>query len=797
MTIEISVFNNARDTYVKTATLSLPEFINKLIGQPEYVECSGADDKFAKEAGEMWSPALYTGPTRDQSKVTKVSCLPLDFDRGLDGQPGVPIEEEDSLFKWLDEHDYLYAGHTSFTSGYYSPRRKFRLVLFFSSPVKPEQWNNTWKVLYEVLPIKPDKARNTFSGNFFSPRCPLGHEHLYESFSGGSKFFEPEPELNLNLAQFRKPPTDWLKALREAPDGSKHTTLVAAAFALGAAQGRRGSPGNEAAVWLSCRAALESNPTPPKDWAAAERTCLKQARAGWDKAEKPEAPAEEVSPALAKRGHAKLAGAVKVLRKDVSNLFALSAGVGGFVPHVINFEYASKVLFEAVLDSKGGTEKPGELDRAGNFVEAETHRLTIERGLAVGGKNPVGLKAENWRKILGCDPENGKIINNDANVKKLVEHMWSHNLRYNVRSLTVEWGEAPPWRDTAGPLQDQDGWAAAAWAYDVVETTLGSAAQFSRALDALAYTNDFDPFKTWLDELKWDEEPRLDSWLTQSVQAEADDYTKYVGAKWLLQAVKRTYEPGCQADYVLVLSGKQGVGKSSAFRILGGPYFSDCIGPLEATNPTTVQNLEKYVIVELSELTAYKKSEVTAFKYFMTSTSASVRPAYARFTREFKRRGVFGGSTNEDQFLRDPTGDRRYWVVRSGLLDRAWLEGSRDQLWAEAVHRYKAGELTYPSEAESRMIREHTQEHVETDWGMDDLDFFGQPYSGVGVVLEGADQVVDGKFVWVSLKQIYEKLGLDIKDRGTQNRVSDAITRRGWKKASKKIDGIKKKVVLL
>lgn len=205
----------------------------------------------------------------------------------------------------------------------------------------------------------------------------------------------------------------------------------------------------------------------------------------------------------------------------------------------------------------------------------------------------------------------------------------------------------------------------------------------------------FHPVRDYLQGLQWDGVKRLDTLLRDffGAQTEPEEYLAAVGAKFLIAAVARVMEPGCQVDSALVLEGLQGIGKSSALRILAGDeWFSDSL-PADLAHKDARDHLRGKWIVELPELAQFKRSEIESVKAFLSRRFESYRPAYGRLEVTFPRQCVFAGTTNSAGYLNDTTGNRRFWTVACGrTVDLATLRRERDQLWAEAAARYRAGE---------------------------------------------------------------------------------------------------------
>lgn len=227
----------------------------------------------------------------------------------------------------------------------------------------------------------------------------------------------------------------------------------------------------------------------------------------------------------------------------------------------------------------------------------------------------------------------------------------------------------------------------------------------------------YNSVRDYLDGLKWDGVERLDTWLKTAFDAIGpEDYVRAVSRKVLTAAVARIYEPGCKFDYMMVLEGFQGKGKSKAIQnIVGKKWFSDSLGDIK--NKDVVGTMTGKWVVEVAELSALKNSDVESTKSFITREVDRVRPSYGRHTVDFPRQTIFIGTTNDREYLKDETGNRRFWPIEIKGIHADWVLKNRDQLLAEAVVRYELGEdLYFTPEIEDVARGEQSQRYQTDEW---------------------------------------------------------------------------------
>ena len=227
----------------------------------------------------------------------------------------------------------------------------------------------------------------------------------------------------------------------------------------------------------------------------------------------------------------------------------------------------------------------------------------------------------------------------------------------------------------------------------------------------------FNEVKDYLSRLLWDGTPRLDTLFIDYLGADDTPYIRAVTRKAFVAAVVRAMNPGAKFDQMTILSGPQGIGKSSLLDIMSRGWFNDSIRTFEGKEASEL--LQGVWIVEISELDAFRRTDVARIKQFLSLRSDRFRAAYARHVKEMPRCCVFFGTTNTGDYLRDRTGNRRFWPVDVGKHPAAksvWKElpAEVDQLWAEAVARWRLGETLYLAGELETAAKVQQEDHRET-----------------------------------------------------------------------------------
>ncbi|MBY4866768.1 virulence protein E [Burkholderia anthina] len=265
---------------------------------------------------------------------------------------------------------------------------------------------------------------------------------------------------------------------------------------------------------------------------------------------------------------------------------------------------------------------------------------------------------------------------------------WDGVLGFELFALRIVKLKPPPFPGgEVGEWTDRDDARCALWLGQRYAVS-PRADLISDAVFLVAERNSFHEVRDYLASLTWDGKPRLQSWLVTYLGAEDTEYVRLAGFKWLVASVGRVMKPGCKMDNVLILEGAQDAGKSSAFRtIFSQRWFTDANIIIGDKDSYAVM-AGKWVI-ELAELDALSKSESSNSKRFFSTAVDTYRPPYAKRAIDVPRQSVFAGTVNFDTYLKDESGNRRYWPVKvADILNLKGLAADRDQIWAEAYQTY-------------------------------------------------------------------------------------------------------------
>src|SRR5690625_749948 len=335
----------------------------------------------------------------------------------------------------------------------------------------------------------------------------------------------------------------------------------------------------------------------------------------------------------------------------------------------------------------------------------------------------VDIKEEDneWLKELERHHRSGMILStrnnalivleNDPNLKgKIAFNEFTHR-PYILEDL--------PWENAGAGNSWSDDDESALFHYLESVYGIDSPGKVRDALGVIMKRHRHHPVREFLDSLDWDGIDRLETLLIDYLGAEDSEYVRAVTRKTFTACVKRIYQPGCKFDYMLTLIGPQGVGKSYILNKLGGEWFSDSLTNVQGKE--AYEQLQGVWLIEMGELTATRKADNEAIKHFLTKRIDSFRVAYGRHTSDFPRQCIFIGTTNDKTFLKDRTGNRRFWpveVMQQEPTLSIWKHLNKEeirQIWAEAKHYYLDDEklyLTGELEDEAKKIQEEHREEM-------------------------------------------------------------------------------------
>lgn len=342
-----------------------------------------------------------------------------------------------------------------------------------------------------------------------------------------------------------------------------------------------------------------------------------------------------------------------------------------------------------------------------------------------GDNNDDTEDPDAWKEDLELHPKSGAVLATAKNVELILSNAeWKNVLWFDAFGNSEVIKKKVPWREKEREDRKYEPWLSADdkrlqhWFSKIYKINTSKIIQ--NAFTEVAHKNKFHPIKEYIEAQEWDGIERAERIFIEYLGAKDSHYVRQVTRKILLAAVKRLYIPGCKFDEMLVLVGPQGCCKSSIIAKLGRDWFSDSLRNFE--NKEAGEHLQSGWIFEISELSAMKKSEIEEVKAFLSKTEDKYRVAYDRQVSDFPRKCVFFGTTNTREFLRDTTGNRRFWPVNVSLSDEMkkhfwnnFTDKVVSQIWAEVLTWFRAGE-TLEIDSKAKKEAEHQQmEHMEQD----------------------------------------------------------------------------------
>lgn len=616
--------------------------------------CLGHDCEY--KSGPTFSPGVVpTGKTRADKNVIESNLLVFDLDDITDAQAETLEVRLSGLAHIIHS-----------THSHRSDHARLRLVVFPSRSIKPKEWPWVWRATADFLGLLgvADNSAKSLCHQFFFPSAAVETPRV--------GFYQPGEPVDAD---------DMLQV-------AKARTIEAARAPLGGDQPPSSPEFNTGSVGMDTlrkklRAYTHSDPHKTelvrrvyrqeplaeihKRSVAVNDVCSILAWLIGD-----DAPAEAVMELI----RPSVLAMPREDENDKQNFMEIAAeSYRRSRERLVEERAKEQALREALYKRLAKSTHPAEARETG--TEQETEREEDD--------------PEAWESAL-CSGSNGNPTNDGANVEAILSLSpeWKGVIRYNEVTKNVEIHGGPAIEDAMCKASDEKTTAINNWIRRVHGVSVPD--HVTKAQIALvAKKNSYNPLQEYLERLTWDGVPRAELALERYFGAAEDlRYIRSVSKKFFVALAARALRPGCKMDTVLVLEGAQGIMKSTALKVLGGVYFVEC--HLDVTNKDTKMLAARNYLIEIPELTAIRRADTEALKAFFSAACDQFRPPYGASIQEFPRQCVFVGTTNADEYFDDDTGNRRYWPVQCGHIDIDALGQDREQLFAEAVVLFKAGE---------------------------------------------------------------------------------------------------------
>lgn len=675
--------------------------------------------------GLLWAPvAVSSTGSRTNDSVVSISCLVLDFDTGVSPDAALEIIRDSGL---------AFVAHSSHSHTLAKP--KFRVVVPLSRPIPLEAWAEAWAYLHETFGPESDKACKNPARLYFLPSTPP--EGAFDTWSErqDGRLLDVDTVAEA-VAERRRlaaavAPAPARKDARPTGRGD-YSTLDVAAWLDHHRWKYTREEGGEGKLFTDCpwKSSHTDGKQGPKDTYFLEKN--------------------DGGKPVFKCSHSHCQGQ-------------------GFWPAMQAIgpadEFCRARLPESVPARVSST--PSE-PASGPTVQESTDQDVAD---AVDRLESPSLE---WAIKDG----NGNVKCGVANAAAFLRWEFGEgHVRFNEFTRLLEINGAP--------VQD----AMIARLFEKLELasrqTKWARAHIDNALTLIAaQVPQYHPIREYLDALEWDGQERIGPLAGGAValDCEAQQIHRAYLACFFVSAVARIMKPGCKVDTALVLQGPQGVRKSSFFRSLVpvDRWFTDDMGGLE--NKDASMAVGRTWIVEWAELESVRRSNTGSVKAFLTRQTDSFRPPYGRLIEDFPRASVIVGTTNEDQFLQDATGNRRYMVLPVLSIDTDAVVAMRDQLWAEAVHRFRTGEAWWLTTEESAVQREKNADLVSED-----------PWESLIARWLPKSSTFSTTGHYVSMAEILGgclEIGKERRTRSHQMRVAQILGNLGWKRERRTVAGV-------
>lgn len=700
--ITITVGKNRKATQWEQRRIAVSAFYEQLAiphrsteTQSEYMAMSKAQQDNLKDVGGFVGGAL-NGPRRKKENITGRDLITLDFDN-------IPAGRTDAAISRVDA---LGCGYCIYSTRKHKPATpRLRVVIPFDRTVLPDEYMPLARLVASQIGMEwIDPTTFEVSRLMYWPSCSADGEYIFRV--GDKPFLSADKWLDIHTVLYGdwRKPVCWLKVPNTTDE------------------------------YIRSQIRKQSDPTEKSGIVGAFCKVYDVHRAISELIPGVYNPVDTASDRYSFVGGSTSGGAV--VYDDGKFLFSHHATDPCSGRLVNSFDLVRLHRFGDKDDSAAPGTPVGRMPSYTLMREYAQSLPDVQFEAATAAADFAGLESaagedESWKQKLDTT-QAGNLKNSLNNIVLILENdsrfkgkLHKDTFHDCIEADTLPWDRAPgkPWDDT-----DSD--YLRIWMERAVEGKI-SVSDIYTAVNATADKQAYHPVNTYLEGLQWDGTPRLDTLYIDYLGAEDTPYTRAVSRKAFVAAVARIMAPGCKFDCMTVLVGQQGRFKSTILSIMGGTWFSDSLRTFEGKEAE--ERLRGAWIIEVSELQAFDRSTVEAIKGFLSKQSDRYRPAYGHMLREFPRQCVFFGTTNTPDFLRDTTGGRRFWPIDIDVQARTKdvikdLPNERDQIWAEAVTRYKDGEPLYLAGDIEQTAIQIQEEHREVDaWEGMLLDFVSKP----------------------------------------------------------------------
>lgn len=673
--MRIALYEHAQDTHPATEEVTWAELVTLLsvhrVSTCTETPCVGR--RCGGKNGPAWSPVEIEG-RRLNDNVRAVTAAVFDLDH-------IPESVADDVIARVQAAGYGFVVYSTHSNNVAAGDCCLRLVLQLSRPALPREWPTIWRSAVRQLQIPADEARKDLAGIYYLPDAPEGTEPIAGSAPGAAL----DVDALLEAGRAGVVATSAAVAAVDLPAVAGDTDLDALRRKL------RKVTKPESREFV--RRLLAGEPIAP---VGKQDTTLQKVTGLLSFVLPPETPEDAV---------------IELMRPSLQ----ATDWQDGY-EHLVEqtrIKYRRNLERRTVRDAEAAAKHAATLAKLGRTLtpapSASSATQADEPAPEEGDEDPdewmMELIVKDGRRLgeVGEGEAGQKLKNCEANVYTVLQHApdWRGVLRMNdvEKKLELHGAPLPPSTNPADGLDVE----IAVWFQRTPFGALGLAPKPQMVRDVMmqvARANAYDPLRDYLEALRWDGRPRLDTFLGKYLGAQGDPaHLECISPKWFISAVARALRPGCKVDTVLILEGPQGLRKSTAFRILGERWF--CDATIDVSSKDSAMLASQYWILELAELDTFRRSNDQSLKAFLSRNEDTYRPPYGRTNISTPRRCVMVGTTNADDYLQDPTGHRRNWPVLCTAIDIEALKDDRDQLWAEAVARFHQNERWWLSDEEA------------------------------------------------------------------------------------------------